>query len=162
MAHDGASMTSPILLPDLLELTGAAVAPAEALLDRATTLLRDAVIEEGRVSGRAIEENQTAAHGLAWLATYVQSLRQMHSWAEGLQADGKFGELEALLLQITFGEYLWQIYGGIPMSQGEVLRPQDMGLSQDDQRALMEPAVMTLCNAGNTEGRANAPRRADA
>ena len=151
MAHDGASMTSPIHLPDLLELTGAAVTPAEALLERATALVRDAVTVGDRVSGRAIEENQTAAHGLAWLATYVEALRQMQSWAEGLQADGKFGELEALLLQITFGEYLWQIYGGIPMSQGEMLRLQDMGLSQEDQRALMEPAVMTLCNAGNTE-----------
>jgi (2S)-methylsuccinyl-CoA dehydrogenase len=40
--------------------------------------------------------------------------------------DGKFGEVEQLILQIAFGEYLWQIYGGIPMSQGEILRPQDM------------------------------------
>jgi (2S)-methylsuccinyl-CoA dehydrogenase len=55
-----------------------------------------------------------------------------------------------LILQIAFGEYLWQIYGGIPMSQGEIARLQDIGLSQDDQRLLMIPEVMTLCNEGNT------------
>ncbi len=151
MAHDGATMTTPILLPELLTLTADAVPPVEALLARATEAVREHVTVDGRISGAAIEENQTAAHGLAWLATYVEALRQMQSWAEALTAEGKFGELEALLHQIAFGEYLWQIYGGIPMSQGEVLRLQDMGLSQEDQRGLMVPAVMTLCNEGNTQ-----------
>jgi (2S)-methylsuccinyl-CoA dehydrogenase len=85
---------------------------------------------DGRVSGALLEENQTAAHGLAWLATYVESLRQMQAWAERLHGEGKFGEVEQLIHQIAFGEYLWQIYGGIPMSQGEILRPQDMGLAR--------------------------------
>ncbi len=105
----------------------------------------------GKVSGALIEANQTAAHGLAWLATYVEALRQMQHWATALNDAGSFGELEALIQQICFGEYLWQIYGGIPMSQGEILRPQDMGLSQDDQRSMMVPAVMTLTQTGNTE-----------
>jgi (2S)-methylsuccinyl-CoA dehydrogenase len=109
------------------------------------------VSENGRVSGRLIEENQTAAHGLSWLATYHQSLQQMQKWAEKLQAEGKFGEVEQLIHQIAFGEYLWQIYGGIQMNQGEVVRLQDMGLDQNDMRALMEPAIMTLTQGGNTQ-----------
>ncbi|MFO7920741.1 MAG: acyl-CoA dehydrogenase family protein [Nioella sp.] len=155
MPHDGAPMphdqTGTALLPDLLSLTAAALKPAGALLDVATARLRGAVSLDGRVSGTKIEENQTAAHGLAWLATYVEALRQMQSWAERLSAEGKFGKTEALLHQIAFGEYLWQIYGGLPMSQGEILRPQDIGLSQDDQRALMTAEVMTLTQAGNTQ-----------
>ena len=155
MPHDGAPMPtdSPeaILLPDLLTLTAAAIAPVETLLDIATTRLRGKVSHDGRVSGRKLEENQVAAHGLAWLATYVEALRQMQGWAERLTADGKFGETEALLHQIAFGEYLWQIYGGIPMSQGEMLRTQDIGLTQDDQRALMTPEIMTLTQSGNTQ-----------
>ena len=75
----------------------------------------------------------------------------MQRWAEKLDARGAFGETEALILQIAFGEYLWQIYGGIPMSQGEIVRLQDLGLSQDEQRALMNPAVMTLTRQGNTQ-----------
>jgi (2S)-methylsuccinyl-CoA dehydrogenase len=103
------------------------------------------------VSADLIEQNQTAAHGLAWLATYAQSLRQMQKWAEALESNGKFGEIEQLIHQIAFGEYLWQIYGGIQMNQGEILRLQDLGLSQDDMRGLMEPAIMTLTQGGNTQ-----------
>ncbi len=153
MAHDGQDMTlkqNPILA-DLLSLTAAAIPPVEDVLARAKTAVRAIVEDGGRVSGKLIEENQTAAHGLAWLATYAQSLQQMQGWAERLQADGKFGEVEQLIHQIAFGEYLWQIYGGIPMSQGEILRLQDIGLTQDDTRALMEPAVMTLTQSGNTQ-----------
>ena len=152
MAHDGSmTMTDSPVLGDLLSLTGAAIAPIEALLDKAKATVRDRVSDGERVSGALIEAEQTATHGLAWLATYVEALRQMHDWAERLDADGKFGETEALILQITFGEYLWQIYGGLQMNQGEVLRPQDMGLNQDDMRAMMEPAIMTLTQGGNTQ-----------
>ena len=63
----------------------------------------------------------------------------MQAWADKLTGMGKFSEVEQLIHQIAFGEYLWQIYGGIPMSQGEILRLQDIGLSQDDMGALMTP-----------------------
>ncbi len=139
------------LLDDLLRLTGAAIRPLEDLLTLATARVREAVSAEGRVSAAKLEENQCAAHGLAWLATYVEALRQMQAWAGKLTADDRFGEMEALLHQIAFGEYLWQIYGGIPMSQGEILRLQDIGLTQDDQRAMMTPEIMTLTQAGNTQ-----------
>ncbi|MCU4655083.1 acyl-CoA/acyl-ACP dehydrogenase [Roseibacterium sp. SDUM158016] len=152
MPHDGQPLPdSPVILPDLMTLTGAAVAPAEALLATATTRLRADLSEDGRISGKLLEANQTAAHGLAWLATYVEALRQMRAWAGRLEEAGKFGEVEQLILQIAFGEYLWQIYGGIPMSQGEILRPQDMGLTQEDQRGLMTTEVMTLTASGNTQ-----------
>ncbi len=152
MPHDGQDMPlTPALLPDLLTLTKAAIAPVETLLTTATDRLRTEVSVDGRISGAALEQNQFAAHALAWLATYAEALRQMQAWAERLSAEGKFGEMEGLIHQIAFGEYLWQIYGGIPMSQGEVARLQDIGLTQDDQRALMDPAVMTLCNGGNTQ-----------
>jgi (2S)-methylsuccinyl-CoA dehydrogenase len=36
--------------------------------------------------------------------------------------------MEGLLLQIAFGEYLTQIRGGIPMSQGEMARLSDLGI----------------------------------
>ncbi|MBL3703730.1 acyl-CoA dehydrogenase [Sulfitobacter sp. BDSS02] len=153
MPHDGQDISSAadILLPDLLSLTGAAVAPVEDILERAKAVLRNVVSVDGKVSAKLIEANQTAAHGLAWLATYTESLRQMQAWAEKLSAEGKFGEIERIIHQIAFGEYLWQIYGGIPMSQGEILRLQDIGLSQDDMRGLMSDEVMTLTQSGNTQ-----------
>ena len=154
MAHDGqdTAFDAPIVLDDLITLTGAAVGPVEALLETAKSRVRAMVSsEDGRVSGALIEARQTASHGLAWLATYTQSLKQMQRWAEALHAEGKFGETEQLLLQIAFGEYLWQIYGGIQMNQGEMVRLQDLGLDQSDMRGLMEPAVMTLTQMGNTQ-----------
>ena len=153
MAHDGqdVDLSTQTLLKDLLDLTGKAVAPAEQILDKAKDALRDLVTVEGRVSSRAVEQHQTASHGLAWLATYVEALRQMQGWATRLKDEGKFGEVEQLIHQIAFGEYLWQIYGGIPMNQGEILRLQDIGLSQDDMRVLMTPEVQTLTQSGNTQ-----------
>ena len=152
MPHDGtAPMIETPVLPDLLALTKDAVRAAESLLDRAKDVVRAQVSDGDQVSASLIETHQTAVHGLAWVATYVEALRQMQHWAEALQADGKFGELEQLIQQITFGEYLWQLYGGIPMSQGEIIRPQDLGLTQDDQRTMMAPAVMALTQQGNTQ-----------
>ncbi|WP_120504065.1 acyl-CoA dehydrogenase family protein [Sulfitobacter mediterraneus] len=153
MAHDGQDVTmhTSIILDNLLELTAAAVAPVDAVLEKAVTSVRALVSADGRVSAALIEQHQTAAHGLAWLATYAQALRQMQKWAEKLSGEGRFGETEQLIHQIAFGEYLWQIYGGIQMNQGEMLRLQDLGLSQDDMRDMMDPAIMALTQGGNTQ-----------
>ncbi|MEM7720576.1 MAG: acyl-CoA dehydrogenase family protein [Pseudomonadota bacterium] len=152
MAHDGGSLMSETpVLDGLLDLTRDAVTPVEALLDRAKDVVRHRVSDNGRISPALMDADQTATHGLAWLATYVEALRQMQNWAEALAESGKFGETEQLMHQIAFGEYLWQIYGGLPMNQGEILRPQDLGLTQDDQRLMMTDAVMRLTQAGNTE-----------
>ncbi|MBV7407924.1 acyl-CoA dehydrogenase family protein [Maritimibacter sp. DP1N21-5] len=143
-----AIMTQP-LLDDLLAKTGAIVAPAEHLLATATDRVRAAVSDGGKVSAALLEEHQTAAHGLSWLATYVESLRQMQKWAEKLVDEGRLGEMERLILQIAFGEYVMQIAGGIPMSQNEIVRPADMFLTAADLAGLIEAAA-PVTEAGNT------------
>jgi len=153
MPRDGQDLKTEdtVILPDLLATTAAALPPVKDLLDIAKDCVRAKVMDGDRVSGALVEAEQTASHGLAWLATYVEALVQMQGWAEKLQGEGKFSEVEQLIHQIAFGEYLWQIYGGIPMNQGEVLRLQDIGLTQDQMRGMMEPAVMTLTQSGNTQ-----------
>ena len=136
---------------ELLARTGEAVTAAAALRDRARERVAALVTVDGRISGSAVDTHQFAAHTLAWIATYAEALRELHDWAERLVAAGSFGEIETLILQIGFGEYLWQLYGGIPMSQGEIARPQDAGLSQEDQRLLMTDAVMWLTQNGNSD-----------
>lgn len=140
-----------MLLPNLLNTCAAAIPAVENVVERARVKLADKVTQDGKLNGKALEEHQFATHGLAWFATYLEALRQMHKWASRLNADGKFAELEQLLLQISFGEYLWQIWGGIPMSQGEVVRLQDLGLSQQDQMALAVESVQTLTLNGNSQ-----------
>ncbi|WP_170462004.1 acyl-CoA dehydrogenase family protein [Ruegeria arenilitoris] len=154
MAHDGqdmTNMTSQPVLPDLLTLTGAALPAVQSVFDRARDAVRAMVTAEGRVSGALVEANQTAAHGLAWLATYNQSLQQMQKWAEALNAQGKFGEMEQLLHQIAFGEYLHQVAGGIPMNQGEVVRLQDLGLGWDALSGFQCAEVQTLMAQANSQ-----------
>lgn len=146
MAHDGSSLTNSPVLAGLLDLTAAALPEVEAIFDRAREALRALVTVNGKISAAALEEHQFAAHSLSWFATYTEALRQMQAWALRLQADGKFSETEALLLQIAYGEYLNQISGGIPMSQGEVARLQDLGLALGSWGA----AAGCLMAQGNT------------
>jgi (2S)-methylsuccinyl-CoA dehydrogenase len=149
MAHDGQDPSlGSAILPDLLALTGAAIAPVQSLFEAARGALRAQVGIEGRISAARLEAQQSACHGLAWLATYLESLRQMQRWAERLSAAGQFGEVEQLIHQIAFGEYLCQIHGGIPMNQGEMVRLQDLGV--DDVSALQAEAVQSLMRSGNT------------
>ena len=152
MPQDGQETPmSAVILPELLALSAACLAPVKALLIRATDLLRAQLTDGDRIVAARLDEQQSAAHGLSWLATYVEALRQLHGWGERLQAEGKFGEIEQLILQIGFGEYLAQIASGIPMSQGEITRLPDIGLAADDQRALLNPAVITLIQSGNSQ-----------
>ncbi|SLN60307.1 Acyl-CoA dehydrogenase [Pseudoruegeria aquimaris] len=150
MPHDGqdlSHMTTRPLLDDLLPTTAAALPTVEALFQAGREKLRALVTRDGRVSSALLEQHQYAAHTLSWLATYAESLRQMQAWAERVQSEGKFGEIEALIHQIAFGEYLNQIFGGIPMSQGEMARLQDLGLTPPANR---EPAVERLMAQGNS------------
>jgi len=153
MPHDGQNppLSFDLVLPDLLHTTRSALSPCKNLLKAALTQVSGQVTDSGRVSNDLIEANQTATHGLAWLATYVESLRQMQRWAETLESQGKFGEVEQLLHQIAFGEYLWQIHGGIPISQSELIRLQDIGLAKADHVAFMSAEVETLTRHGNTQ-----------
>ena len=151
MPHDGCDRNPPsdtVLLPGLNDLTGAATAQADALLASAVARLRAAVVSDGRIDPAALDDAQTAAHGLAWLATYVEALRQLQGWTERLQAEGRFGEIEQLLHQIAFGEYLAQIVGGIPMSQGEIVRPADIGI--DAGALTTAPEASMLIARGNS------------
>ncbi len=151
MPHDGTAMPSPVMT-DLLSVTCAALAPVETVMDRARDAVRARIAPNGKVDPALLDTDQYAAHGLAWLATYVESLRQMQGWAERLQADGQFGEMEQLILQIAFGEYLQQIAGGIPMNQGEAVRMVDMGLDWADLSEFQTDAVRSLRESGNTDG----------
>ncbi|HEY6918874.1 MAG TPA: acyl-CoA dehydrogenase family protein, partial [Tabrizicola sp.] len=142
---DGQPMTQTPILADLPALTKAALPEVDALFTTARDTLKAQVSSGGKVSNQALEAQQFQAHALAWLATYVEALRQLDAWAGRLQAAGQFGQMEALILQIGFGEYLTQIAGGIPMSQTEFARLSDLGLTYTPG-----PAATTLMAQGNS------------
>ena len=139
-----------LLLPDLLELCRAARVEAEALEAAAKRAVAGRVAPGGKVDAALLEQEQFAAHGYAWLATYVVSLREILRWAERLDAEGALREQERLILQAAYGEYLNQLQGGIALSQVEVVRSGDMGLPEEAIAAFRTPAVQRLIAAGNT------------
>ncbi|MBQ0717185.1 MAG: acyl-CoA/acyl-ACP dehydrogenase [Sulfitobacter litoralis] len=153
MAHDGQDVIAgtEVVIEDLLAITKSTLAPVDRLLDAAKAAVRAIVSQDGKVANALVEENQTAAHGLAWLATYAQSLHQMQLWAEKLQSEDKFTETEQLIHQIAFGEYLCQMTGGIQMNQGEILRLHDLGVATEDQTAFVNAGITSLQKQGNTQ-----------
>ena len=145
----------PVGKSDLVELAQEASAALDALLADATAKVRERVMVEGQIVGRLFDREQRATHGLAWFATYVEAVRQLAAYAARMAGEGTLGELEELLIRIGLGEYLAQIAGGIPMSQGEVVRLSDLGLSSDQVAARINAVAESLIASGN-----NAERRA--
>jgi (2S)-methylsuccinyl-CoA dehydrogenase len=135
---------------EFLTLGKQAIDAIETLYSKAVTSVRARVTENGRLSNDAIEREQHAAHGLAWFATYVESVRELLAYAERMLAEGRYGEIEDLLTRIGVGEYLAQIFGGIPMSQGEIVRLADFGLTNQEIVAQRVAAVESLIKDGNT------------
>ncbi|HEX3440080.1 MAG TPA: acyl-CoA dehydrogenase family protein [Pseudolabrys sp.] len=138
---------------ELVELSREATAALDALLADATAKVRERVVVEGHVVARLLDREQRATHGLAWLATYVEAVRQLAAYTERMAGEGTFGEIEEHLVRIGLGEYIAQIIGGIPMSQNEVVRPSDLGLSMAQVSARINPMVESLIASGNTAER---------
>src|SRR5579864_7162838 len=130
---------------ELMTALRQAVQGCEALFADARRAVADRVMVDGRPLARALDREQRATHGLAWLAAY----------AERLAEAGSLGEIEELIVRIGAGEYLAQIIGGIPMSQGEIVRLADLGLNPAAVSARVTPGLEHLIATGNS-----APRRA--
>jgi (2S)-methylsuccinyl-CoA dehydrogenase len=122
----------------------------ERLYAEARSRVRAEVSVAGKISASALEASQHVAHGVAWLATYVEALREMIAYGRRMQDEGRYGEIEDLLTRIGFGEYLAQAFGGIPMNQGEFIRPDDFGIPADTVAALRRGAVDAAMASGNT------------
>ena len=152
MAHDGQTPPdSPLTAAALAPTLRAAAAAARGLAARATDMLRARLCNGGRVVMTRLHDDQAAAHGLAWVSTYAETLTQLAAWADELQAQHRLTEMECLLARIGAGEYLAQLAGGIPISQGEIVRPRDLGLGMADIAAFQgDPAVAALLADGNT------------
>jgi len=123
-----------------------AVAAAERLLYLAKSGVRQRIDSAG-----SLDAAQAAAHGLAWVATYTEALRQMLGWARRLAAEQRLGEMERCIATAAFGEYLAQLAGGIPMSQGETVRLAALGVPRSEIGDF-EEKVGELIDAGTDDG----------
>ncbi len=125
------------------DIHAAALTAAERVLALAKSGVR-----AKQAAASSPDAGQHSLHGFAWLATTVEALRQMLNWARRVEAEGRFGEIDLLLLNGAFSEYLAQIAGGIPMSQGEMVRLHQMGVPGADVQRFNSGAVTELIETG--------------
>jgi (2S)-methylsuccinyl-CoA dehydrogenase len=123
---------APVQTPNLIPMLESAAEAALSLRDRAVEAVGDKVAKGGTIDGAAFEREQRAAHGLAWVATYAAAVEQLASYAKRMDGEGRFGEMERLLAAIGAGEYLAQLFGGVMMSQGEIVRLHELGVDEND------------------------------
>jgi len=133
-----------------------ALRAAEMLLQQLMAALRTTLGRADADEGLALQLEQSRAHGVAWAATYVRALQQMLAWAQRLHSVRRLGELEALLMQAAYGEYLAQLSGGLPMSQGEFFRAETLDAEGTVRAAFDTDAAVRRLRA---EGFAPAARR---
>ena len=143
-------------ISNLVSQLKATAEAAKTLLERARDAVGAKVDQGGKIDGAALEREQHAAHGLAWIATYAESLRQIADYAQRMADEGRFGKMEALLSQIGTAEYAAQLAGGVPMSQGEIARAHELGVSEKDQAAFLTAEVRALINGTTAATRARA------
>jgi (2S)-methylsuccinyl-CoA dehydrogenase len=137
-----------LAVPHLLAHCEDSLLSAEGLLAAAKDNVARLVAPDGKLSRTALDRHQRAAHALAWYATNVEALRQMVRWARRLEHEKRLGEIETLILQAAFGEYLAQLIGGIPMSQNEIVRPYDLGIDDSEVAEFSTPTVKELIALG--------------
>ena len=117
---------------ELIPLLESAAEAASTLRDSAVEAVAAKVSSGGQIDGAALEREERAAHGLAWVATYAAAIEQLASYAKRVAGEGRFGEIERLLTQIGACEYLGQLFGGVMMSQGEIVRMHELGVDEND------------------------------
>jgi (2S)-methylsuccinyl-CoA dehydrogenase len=106
---------------------------------------------DGKIDRKLADEHQHQVHGYGWYAAYAELMNQVAGWAERLQAAGQFGEIEALLAQLLFSEYCAQLIGGVPMNQGEIVRPAHLVTDRAVMNRLFSNGLMKLMVEGGTQ-----------
>ncbi|MCA3560091.1 MAG: acyl-CoA dehydrogenase family protein [Aestuariivirga sp.] len=147
MAAVESEVSSTVCVTHLVSHLDQAATSVETILAKAKARLAARVMPGGKINSRLLDEEQHAAHGLAWLATYAATLRELANYALRLEAEGKLGETEQLTIQIAAGEYVNHVAGGIPMNQGEFLRLTELGLTRSETAGLHD---LVLTERGNT------------
>jgi len=138
-------------ITDLLSVTKTAIYELSGILEKVKVISISKLKNSNLTIRQFVDKNQTFCHSLAWLFTYNMALKQMQEWSETLHSKGQFGDIEYLINQIAFSEYLAQIKGGIPMSQGEIIRLSNMGIDVDDESLFKNSDIKNLINYGASE-----------
>ena len=134
----------------LLEQSQKAIAGIERLAQGCRETLSEKITRDNAIDMPSLERYQFIAHGYAWIATYLEAIKQLAAWAGQLQAQDTVTELEQVIYKVGIGGYLQQLLHGIPMSQDEVIRPDDFASSAILAEIMAEGAIVSLIKDGDT------------
>jgi (2S)-methylsuccinyl-CoA dehydrogenase len=141
-----------LILPGLTMLLREAAGAAQLFVAEARPAVKAAIAgSDGRIDRALADEHQHQVHGYGWYAAYAELMNQVAGWAERLEAEGRFGEVEALLAQLLFSEYCAQLVGGVPMNQGEIVRPAHLVTDRAVLNRLYSNGLMKLMVEGGTQ-----------
>ncbi|MDO9335809.1 MAG: acyl-CoA dehydrogenase family protein [Caulobacter sp.] len=135
-----------LVLEGLVGLLRDAAGEAQAFVAEVKGAVKAKIAVGGKIDRKLADAEQHAVHGFGWYAAYAELMTQVAGWAAHLDAEGGFGETEALLAQLLFNEYANQLIGGIPMNQGEMIRPWNLTDDQKTVQTLFGPALSRCVN----------------
>ena len=89
------------------------------------------LLNSARENGTSIKEkfsdnNQHYFHGFAWYATYFKAIETTYYWIKDLAEKNILTDYEIEIAKVGIGEFCLQIIHGIPMSQNETIRPNEI------------------------------------
>ncbi|KRA69688.1 acyl-CoA dehydrogenase [Caulobacter sp. Root656] len=141
-----------LILPGLTLLLREAAGAAQLFVAEARPAVKAAISgPDGKIDRALADGRQHQVHGYGWYAAYAELMNQVAGWAERLEAEGRFGEVEALLAQLLFSEYCAQLVGGVPMNQGEIVRPAHLVTDRSVLNRLYSNGLMKLMVEGGTQ-----------
>ena len=120
----------------------------ETISNKANNHLKSLLTKDNRIDNNLLEVNQFQTHGYAWFETYRIGLRETLNWFLNLSESGQASEIDASITIFAFSEYLLQMKNGIMMSQSEIIRPNDLGINDEDFKFIEEPSIAELLETG--------------
>ena len=127
-----------------------AISAIERLARAYLETLAGKVVRDNAVHAPSLERHQFIAHGYAWVATYLEALKQLADWYGRLQEHDGFTELNQAVFKAGTGAYLQQLLHGIAMSQDEVFRPEDLPSPAILPELMANASITALIRDGNT------------
>lgn len=115
---------------NLLKHLGGVVPPVRSYAEAVRHAVEVLSCVDGRADATLLDRHQRAVHGLAWVATTVEAIARSVEWGQRLFNEGRLGEVEERILLVGLSEYLAQLASGIPMTQNEIFRPQELKLEK--------------------------------
>ena len=139
-----------IPVEERLQQAERAISRIERLAQGYLETLAVKVTRDNAVHAPSLEQHQFIAHGYAWVATYLEALKQLAGWSRQLLEQGGFTELNQATFKAGTGGYLQQLLHGIAMSQDEVFRPEDIPSPAMQAELMADDSIAALIRDGNT------------